>query len=42
MKRNYKTEYNHFYKEALEMAKRYGTSSGIELYFIHKIRQESI
>ena len=32
MKRNYKTEYNHFYKEALEMAKRYGTSSGIELY----------
>ena len=32
MKRNYKDEYNHSRREALEMAKRYGTSSGIELY----------
>ena len=32
MKRNYKNEYNHSRSEALEMAKRYGTSNGIELY----------
>lgn len=32
MKRNYKDEYNHSRRVALEMAKRYGTSSGIELY----------
>lgn len=32
MSRNYKDEYNHSRREALEMAKRYGTSNGIELY----------
>lgn len=32
MKRNYKNEYNHSRREALEMAERYGTSSGIGLY----------
>lgn len=32
MKRNYKNEYNHSRREAFDMAKRYGTSSGIELY----------
>lgn len=32
MKRNYKNEYNHSRREALDMAKRYGTSCGIELY----------
>jgi hypothetical protein len=31
MRRSYKDEYNHSRREALEMAKRYGTSSGIEL-----------
>lgn len=31
MTRNYKDEYNHSRREALEMAKRYGTSCGIEL-----------
>ncbi len=29
MRRNYKNEYNHSRMEALEMAKRYGTSSGL-------------
>lgn len=32
MIRNYKDEYKRSYREALEMAERYGTSSGIELY----------
>lgn len=32
MSRNYKDKYNHSRREALEMAKRYGTSNGIELY----------
>lgn len=32
MSRNYKDEYNHSRREALEMAKRYGTSNGIKLY----------
>ena len=31
MRRNYKNEYNHSHREALEMAKRYRTSCGIEL-----------
>ena len=31
MKRNYKDEYNHSYREALEMTKRYEKASGIEL-----------
>ncbi len=32
MRRNYKNEYNHSRREALEMAKRYGTSSGLMIY----------
>ena len=32
MRRNYKKEYENSRRKALEMAKRYGTASGIELY----------
>lgn len=32
MRRNYKNEYNRSRMEALEMAKRYGASSGLMIY----------